>query len=72
MEKITQQEVNQQIKEALILFCKTEGYNACDVRDWVKKNDLRFKPKDTDKQIEDRVNYFVSNILKTNNYVRYV
>ena len=55
--------VNEKIKEALILFCKTEGYNACDVKDWYNTNGLLFKNRDTDKQIEDRVQYFLSYIL---------
>lgn len=64
---MTEQEVNQQIKEALVLFCKTEGYNACAVMDWVKMNGLRFKPKDTDRQIEDRVDYFINSVLNIKN-----
>jgi len=55
--------VNEKIKEALVLFCKTEGYNACDVKSWYSNNGLLFKNKDTDKQIEDRVKYFISHIL---------
>jgi hypothetical protein len=52
-----------ELKEALILFCKTEGYNACDVKQWVADHGVVFKPRDTDKQIEARVNYFINEIL---------
>jgi hypothetical protein len=55
--------VDEKIKEALILFCKTEGYNACDVKGWYNANGLLFKKRDTDKQIADRVEYFISHIL---------
>lgn len=55
--------VNEKIKKTLILFCKTEGYNACDIKEWVNNNGLLFKNRDTDKQIEDRVNYFIAYIL---------
>jgi hypothetical protein len=47
--------VNEKIKEALMLFCKTEGYSACDIKGWYNANGLLFKNRDTDKQIEDRV-----------------
>jgi hypothetical protein len=53
----------QQIRNALILFCKTEGYNACDIRSWVKYNGIHFKEKDTDNQIVNRVDYFMNHIL---------
>ena len=51
------------IRNTLILFCNTESYGACDVKDWVKTNGVCFKPKDTDNQIKDRVDYFINNIV---------
>ena len=56
----------QQIRDALILFCDTESYGACDIKDWVKNNGIIFKNKDTNSQIVDRVDYFVDNILNHN------
>jgi hypothetical protein len=56
----------QQIIDSLILFCDTESYGACDIKDWVKNNGVIFKDKDTDSQIVDRVDYFVNNILNHN------
>ena len=56
----------QQIRDALILFCDTESYGACDIKDWVKNNGIIFKNKDTNSQIVYRVDYFVDNILNHN------
>ena len=49
---------------ALIKFCKTEQFGACDIKEWVEDNGMKFKPRDKDKDIEDRVNFFIEHILK--------
>lgn len=39
---------------------------ACDIKEWVEDNGMKFKPRDNDKDIEDRVNFFIRHILNQN------
>jgi len=50
------------LKEILIRFCVTEAYGACDIKQWVDDNGLKFKPRDTISQIEDRVDNFIEEV----------
>jgi hypothetical protein len=56
------------VKEILIKFCQTEMFGACDVVQWVEDNGLKFKPRDSDKEIKDRVDFFFKYVLDTYEY----
>lgn len=53
-----------ELKEALMLFCKTEAYGACDIKQWIDIHGRVSKPRDTDEQIEARVDYFIDTYFK--------
>ena len=55
-----------EIKDILVKFCKTEQFGACDIETWIEMNGIKFKPRDSDKDIEDRVDFFIKYVLNQN------
>jgi hypothetical protein len=56
------------LKEILIELLNEESYGACDIKIWVDMNGLKFKPKATNEEIEQRVNFFIQRNEKVKKY----
>ena len=56
------------LKEILIELLNEESYGACDIETWVDMSGLKFKPKATNKEIEQRVNFFIQRNKKVKKY----
>jgi hypothetical protein len=56
------------LKEILIELLNEESYGACDIETWVDMNGLKFKPKATNEEIEQRVDFFIQRNEKVKKY----
>ena len=56
------------LKEILIELLNEEGYGACDIETWVEMNGTKFKPKATNEEIEQRVDFFIQRNEKVKKY----